>query len=107
MTTLYIACAILVGAAVSFAMRALPFAVFSGSRTMPAWLDALGQMLPPAVMAVLIVYCYKDVPAAVIENGLPKLIAGVLVALSYLWKHNTFVSIFVGTASYMLLLRLM
>lgn len=107
MTTMYIISAIAVAALVTFAMRALPFAVFSGSRTMPAWLEKLGQMLPPAVMAVLIVYCYKDVPDAVIEIGLPKFIAGAIVALSYLWKHNTFMSILAGTAAYMLLLRIM
>ena len=40
-----------------------------------------------------------------------KIVIGVaavaVVALTYKWKHNTLVSIAVGTAGYMILLRLM
>lgn len=60
-------------------------------------------MLPATIMAVLIVYCVKDSLDNVI--GIPKLIAILTVAGSYRWKHNTFVSIAVGTLLYMILLR--
>ena len=56
-------------------------------------------------MAVLIVYCLKDVGSDVVHIGLTKIAAVVIVALSYKWKHNTLVSIAVGTAGYMILLR--
>ncbi len=56
-------------------------------------------------MAVLIVYCVKDSLDNVIGIGIPKLIAILTVAGSYRWKHNTFVSIAVGTLLYMILLR--
>lgn len=72
---------------------------------MPDWLDRLGKTLPSAIMAVLIVYCLKDVGSDVVHIGLPKIAAVVIVALSYKWKHNTLVSIAVGTAGYMILLR--
>lgn len=65
---------------------------------MPDWLDRLGKTLPSAIMAVLIVYCLKDVGSDVVHIGLPKIAAVVIVALSYKWKHNTLVSIAVGTA---------
>lgn len=65
----------------------------------------LGKTLPSAIMAVLIVYCLKDVGSDVVHIGLPKIAAVVIVALSYKWKHNTLVSIAVGTAGYMILLR--
>ena len=39
--------------------------------------------------------------------GLPKLAAVVMVMLSYHLSRNTLVSIFVGTAGYMLLIRLL
>ena len=72
---------------------------------MPDWLDRLGKTLPSAIMAVLIVYCLKDVGSDVVHIGLPKIAAVVIVALSYKWKHNILVSIAVGTAGYMILLR--
>lgn len=62
-------------------------------------------MLPATIMAVLIVYCVKDSLDNVIGIGIPKLIAILTVAGSYRWKHNTFVSIAVGTLLYMILLR--
>ena len=50
---------------------------------MPDWLDRLGKTLPSAIMAVLIVYCLKDVGSDVVHIGLPKIAAVVIVALSY------------------------
>ena len=39
MSTAYIILAIAVSAAVTFMLRALPFAAFRGEKTMPAWLE--------------------------------------------------------------------
>lgn len=97
---------IAVSALCTFFLRALPFLAFGGSQKMPDWLDRLGKTLPSAIMAVLIVYCLKDVGDDVIQIGLPKAAAVAIVALTYKWKHNTLVSIAVGTAGYMILLRL-
>ena len=55
--------AVAVSALITFGLRALPFLAFSGSRKMPASLERLGQALPSAIMAVLIIYCMKDIPA--------------------------------------------
>lgn len=63
MKTGYIILAIAVSAAVTFALRALPFAAFRGDRAMPAWLERLGRTLPSAIMAVLVVYCLKGAAA--------------------------------------------
>lgn len=101
MTTGGILLAVLVSAVCTFALRALPFLAFNGERNMPLWLDRLGQVLPAAIMAVLIVYCLKDVGSDL--RG----IAVVVVAVSYKWKHNTLISIAVGTSLYMVLLRVL
>ena len=53
MTTGGILLAVLVSAVCTFALRALPFLAFNGERNMPLWLDRLGQVLPAAIMAVL------------------------------------------------------
>lgn len=52
---------IIMCAIITFGLRALPFAVFRGKRKMPVWLEQLGKALPPLIMAVLIVYCLRDI----------------------------------------------
>ncbi|MGN0168974.1 MAG: branched-chain amino acid transporter permease [Acetatifactor sp.] len=101
----YILAAILVAAAVTFGLRALPFLLFSGERRMPEWLNRLGAILPSAIMAVLIVYCLRNAKSNLAGEGIPGMIAVLVVAISYKWKHNTFISIIVGTAVYMVLIR--
>ena len=55
MSTPMLAAAIVLSAAITFGLRALPFLIFSGERKMPDWLQKLGEMLPSAIMAVLII----------------------------------------------------
>ena len=107
MTTGGILLAVLVSAVCTFILRALPFLAFNGEINMPLWLDRLGQVLPAAIMAVLIVYCLKDVGSDLRGIAFPKGIAVVVVAVSYKWKHNTLISIAVGTSLYMVLLRVL
>ena len=38
-------------------------------------------------------------------DGLWKLIAAAITAVSYKWKHNTLISILLGTVSYMMFLH--
>ena len=55
---------------------------------------------------MLIVYCVKDIRDAMLPAGLLELIAVVIVAARYKWKHNTFLSILLGTAAYMVMIRM-
>jgi branched-subunit amino acid transport protein AzlD len=106
MSTGRIFIAILISAAITFLLRALPFLCFRGNKKMPEKLVYLGDILPSAIMAVLIVYCLKDVGSDWTGVGIPKLIAVAVVALSYKWKHNTLLSILGGTLCYMILLHI-
>lgn len=105
MTTSYFLLAVLLSALITFGLRALPFLAFSGSRKMPSSLERLGQTLPSAIMAVLIVYCMKDIPSGGISAAIPKLLAASVVCISYKWRHQTLLSILLGTVSYMMLLH--
>ena len=67
MSTPMLAAAIVLSAAITFGLRALPFLIFSGERKMPDWLQ--------------------------------KLLAVLVVAVSYHFKRSTFLSIFLGTAA--------
>ncbi len=98
---------ILISVAITFALRALPFLVFSGDRQMPSWLEELGDTLPPAIMAVLIIYCLRDAYSDYATYLLPKGLAVICVIATYKWKHSLLISIVGGTAVYMILLRLL
>ena len=98
--------AILVSVACTLSLRALPFLIFTKNRPMPDWLKRLGQRLPMAIMAVLVVYCLKDAFANPVKTGIPQGIGVLVVAASYKWKKNTLLSIFLGKAAVMLAMRL-
>ena len=85
-------------AAITFTLRALPFAVFSGKRKMSSWLERLGAMLPSAVMAALLVYCFRDALTAFDLSGGAKVVSAVVTALVYRLRHNTLLAIAAGTA---------
>lgn len=97
--------AIAVSALCTLLMRALPFLFFRGQRSMPGWLARLGDALPGAMMAVLVVYCLKDGFASPARIGIPQAIGVLAAAFSYKWKHKTLPSIVLGTAAYMVALR--
>ena len=97
--------AIMLAAACTLLMRALPFTLLGKRQEIPEVIRYLGNLLPAAIMAVLIVYCLKDVGDDFVADGLWKLIAALITAVSYKWKHNTLISILLGTVSYMLFLH--
>ena len=98
---------ILIAAAITLLLRACPFIIFGKNRRMPARLVRLGQLLPSAIMAVLVVYCLKDSGPDWMGVGLPKLLGVAITALCYKLSHRTLPSICAGTAGYMLLIRLL
>ena len=105
MNTKYILIGIAVSAVVTFALRALPFVIFGEKRQMPEMLVKLGKVLPATIMAVLIVYCLKG--AVPVATGIPSLVGVLVTGGTYKWRHNTLLSILLGTVSYMVMLRLM
>ena len=98
---------ILVSAVITLGLRAFPFLVFRGNRQMPQMLKDLGNVLPAAIMAVLVVYCLKGAAADFVGTGVPQLLAVAVVAVSYKLRHSTFLSILLGTGAYMALIQLL
>jgi len=93
---------IVIMAAVTILIRVSPFIIFNGKET-PEYITFLGKYLPYSIIAMLIVYCVKDVSIFEGAHGLPELIAILAVALLHIWKRNTLLSIVAGTVLYMLL----
>lgn len=86
-------------------LRFLPFIIFNGKRKTPAIIEKLGRTLPYAVMGMLVIYCLKGVSFTSVSGFLPELIGCLVVALLYIWKKNTLLSIIAGTISYMALVQ--
>lgn len=98
---------IAVAALVTFGLRALPFVVFSGDRLMPPFIKKVADLLPAAIMAVLVIYCIKG---DIVDFSMGTLVTGIsviAVVLLHLWKRNILLSIFGGTAVYMMLIHLL
>ena len=91
-----------VGFLVNYALRALPFLLFSGrSRELPPWVDRLGKVISPVIIGCLIVYSYSG---SAWRTPWPYL-AGVVTVALQLWRKNPLMSIVAGTLVYMLLLN--
>lgn len=105
MNNLHAALLIAVVALVTIVLRFLPFLVFGENRRTPPLIAYLGQVLPYAIMGMLVVCCLKDVTLTTAPFGIPELIGCAAVALLHLWKRNTLLSIGAGTVCYMLLVQ--
>ncbi len=96
---------IAVMATVTFLIRAFPFVLFGRSQKPPDMVLYLGRVISPAAIAMLVMYCMKEVSVVAFPFGLPELIAGAVVVGLHVWRKNPLLSICSGTAVYMLLIQ--
>ena len=96
---------IAVCALVTAGLRFFPFLIFGENRKTPPVIAYLGQVLPFAIMGMLVVYCLKDVSFICAPFGIPEAIGCAVVAGLHVWKRNTLLSIGAGTVVYMLLVQ--
>lgn len=97
---------IVVAVLVTAATRFIPFLIFRKKESTPAIITYLGQVLPCAIMGMLVVYCLKDIQLLSTPFGVPELIGCAVVAVLHTWKRNSLLSIGVGTVCYMILVQL-
>ncbi|MBQ3533570.1 MAG: AzlD domain-containing protein [Clostridia bacterium] len=97
---------ILVMTAGTMATRFLPFLLLGDKRQTPAFIRYLGQVLPYAIMGMLVVYCLKGVSMTQLSSVLPAALGVGITAGLHLWKHNTLLSIIGGTVCYMILVQM-
>lgn len=106
MPDLHSALMIAIIALITAALRFLPFLIFRENRKTPPLVSYLGQVLPYAIMGMLVIYCLKGVSFTAFPFGIPEMIGCLVVILLHIRKRNTLLSIGAGTVCYMLLVQL-
>lgn len=92
-------------ALLTFFTRLIPFVLFK-NHTNP-FVEYLGDVLPYAIMAMLVVYCLKGVELLSGNHGICEIIGVGSVIFLHLIKRNTLLSIFGGTLIYMLCVQVL
>jgi branched-subunit amino acid transport protein AzlD len=103
--TTYLIAAVLLAAGITFALRALPFAVIEPLRSSRLAAE-LAVRMPAGSMIILVVYLLRDVPSAAATTVVATIGAAVIVVVLHWWRSNALLSIFTGTAFYVLVLNL-
>lgn len=96
---------IAVMAGVTLLLRFLPFVLFSKGTPKP--ILYLGEVLPYAIMAMLVVYCLRNTSFTRKPYGLSEIISVAMVVALHKWRHNTLLSILGGTLCYMLFVQVL
>lgn len=107
MTSAQMVVTVAIAVAGTVATRFLPYLLFKEGRPVPATVQYLGYVLPPAVFGLLVVYCLRNVSFVGGTFGVPELVSLAVVAILYAWRRDMLVPMVGGTAAYMLLIRLM
>lgn len=85
--------------------RFLPFILFPANKPTPPVVLYLGKMLPAAVMALLVVFSFKDVEFLSGYHGAPELLATGLIICLQVYLKNVLLTIASGTVFYMFLVQ--
>ncbi|MFD2470344.1 branched-chain amino acid transporter permease [Amycolatopsis silviterrae] len=97
----YLLAAVAVSAAVTWALRALPFAVLAPLRSSRT-VRYLSTRMPAGVMVILLGYCLRDVSWTA-PSALAPIVALAVTAGLHLWRRNAVLSIVGGTVVHVLM----
>ncbi len=86
--------------------RYLPFMIFPAGKPTPKYVQYLGEVLPFAVIGLLVVYSLKNTVLLAWPFGIPEAISIICIVLLHLWRKSMLLSIAAGTIIYMLLIQL-
>lgn len=106
MNSIYFWSAVLVSALVTFILRLAPFVAFKSGKT-PQWVQYLGMAMPPAIIALLVIYCLKGMSFSTTVGWLPHILSVTAVAILHKLKGSMLLSIAAGTSLYMFLIRVL
>lgn len=86
-------------------IRFLPFIIIRKSIAERKYIKFLGDMMPYSMIALLVVYCLKEVNLIKYPYGIPELISIAIIIILHIIKRNVLISIGVGTVVYMILVQ--
>jgi len=98
----YVLSAVLVSAAVTWTLRAAPFAMLAPLRH-SALLAYIGDRMPVGVMVILAAYTLRGTDPVVLASAGPAALALAITIGLHLWRGSMTLSIFAGTAAYVLM----
>lgn len=101
----YIATALACAVAITFALRAVPFAARSAIKN-SALASDLGRWIPLGATVILAVYCLSTISLTGPSHGAGPIIGVVMTVGMHLWRRNAVLSIVVGTAACVLITNL-
>lgn len=96
----YVALAVTICALITWALRAVPFALLRPIQE-SNYLHYLGERMPLGIMTILAIHTLKQTELTPVGIG----IAGACVAFTigvHLWRNNFILSVFLGTSAYTL-----
>lgn len=93
-------------AVLTYAARLFPYVIFGRGNKIPDMVIFLGEVLPPAVMVLLIVYCIRNISIFAYPYGIPEFSAILLTVILYLTVKNNLAAMISGTVLYMILIQL-
>jgi branched-subunit amino acid transport protein AzlD len=98
----YILAAVLISAAVTWTLRAAPFAFVVPMRR-SAVLPYLNEYMPPGIMVILVFYTVRDTPVSITPLTVAVAAGLITTAGLHLWRSNATLSVLGGTAAHVVL----
>ncbi|WP_171165861.1 branched-chain amino acid transporter permease [Streptomyces sp. I05A-00742] len=98
----YLIAAVATAVAVTWALRALPFAALAPLRSSPLVVH-LNKAMPVGVMVILAVHTLRDFSPRVPDRAWPTVLALAFTVALHLWRRNILLSILGGTVVHVVL----
>lgn len=93
----YILAAVLISSAVTWTLRAAPFALLAPIRN-SSLLPYLNENMPVGIMTILVFYTVRHLPPAFTPMTVAVTAGFITTAGLHLWRRNAIVSVIGGTA---------
>ena len=101
----YIATALAAAVAITFALRAAPFALKAALRDSRLVTD-IGRWMPLGAVSILAAYCLSSIDVSGADHGIPELTGVAVPVATHWWRRNAVLSIVLGTAACIVLANL-
>jgi len=100
----YVAAALAVAVGITFALRAMPFAMKNALKE-SALLADVGRWMPLGAITILAIYCLTTIDITTPAYGLAGLTGVAATIAIHWWRRNAVLSILAGTATYFIMVN--